>query len=129
MKPFFVNILGILCLFSCSQTKHDLLITNGLVYDGLGDAPFVADIAVDNGKISAIGDLEDHTAHTTIDALNKAVSPGFIDMHTHLDPILRMPDAESHDIYMQKYERYTELCDVMKDPWDHMYETVSEIKK
>jgi dihydroorotase/N-acyl-D-amino-acid deacylase len=96
MKSTFVHILSILCLFSCSQNKHDLLITDGLVYDGLGDAPFIADIAVDKGKISAIGNLEGHTARTSIDASNKAVSPGFIDVHTHLDPILRMPDAESH---------------------------------
>ncbi len=39
------------------------------------------------------------------------------------------PHAESHEIYMEKYERYTELCHVMKGPWDHMYRTMEALKE
>jgi N-acyl-D-aspartate/D-glutamate deacylase len=63
---------------------HQLKIVNGLVYDGSGGDPVKADIAIDNGRISAVGtDLG--SAHETIDADGCIVTPGFIDIHTHYD--------------------------------------------
>lgn len=67
------------------MSTHDLLIKNGLVIDGTGADGVAADVAVDNGMISRVGDLADAEAKRTIDATGKVVSPGFVDLHTHLD--------------------------------------------
>ncbi len=64
---------------------HDLIITGGTVIDGTGAAGRKADVAVDGGRISRIGDLTGVAAGRTIDATGKLVTPGFIDLHTHLD--------------------------------------------
>ena len=64
---------------------HDLIIRNGTIVDGTGDAGYRADIAIDGDRITAIGDLSAATATREIDAAGLIVSPGFIDLHTHLD--------------------------------------------
>ena len=63
---------------------YDLIIKNGKVYDGTGDKPFVADIAIKGRKIEAIGELEE-VSKQTINAEGKIVAPGFVDIHTHYD--------------------------------------------
>ena len=63
---------------------YDLLIKNGIVLDGTGGASYTADVAVVGGEIVALGKLEGE-AQKTIDAGGLAVSPGFIDLHTHSD--------------------------------------------
>ena len=63
---------------------HDLLIRNGTLVDGTGAAMRRVDIAVDGGKITAIGGV-DGSAKRTIDATDCVVAPGFIDPHTHYD--------------------------------------------
>jgi len=70
-------------LASCSpavEADFDVIIRGGTVYDGLGGQPFVADIAVNGDRIAAIGDLHEKTGKLHIDARNKAVAPGFINM-------------------------------------------------
>jgi N-acyl-D-amino-acid deacylase len=63
---------------------HDLIITGGTIVDGTGAPRFTADIAVDDGRITAIGhDLGD--ARETVDAAGLIVTPGFVDIHTHYD--------------------------------------------
>jgi len=74
---------------------YDLLITNGLILDGTGSAPYQADVAVSQGDIVAIGSLP-ATAHHTLDAAGLVVAPGFIDLHTHSDfSFLLDPMAQS----------------------------------
>jgi N-acyl-D-amino-acid deacylase len=63
---------------------YDLLIRNGTIVDGDGGAPFKANVAVQGGRIAAIGEVNGEAAHT-IDAGGRIVSPGFIDPHTHYD--------------------------------------------
>jgi N-acyl-D-amino-acid deacylase len=58
----------------------DLLIRNGTIYDGRGGAPVKGDIAVDAGRIVAVGKLSDYTAERQVDAAGLAVAPGFINM-------------------------------------------------
>ncbi len=60
----------------------DLVIKNGLIYDGTGREPFRADIGVSDGRLACIGTGEIQ-GREVIDAEGKAVSPGFIDAHGH----------------------------------------------
>lgn len=68
--------------------KCDLLLKNGVVIDGTGHPRYRADVAISNGKISAVGlDLQVE-ASTTIDVEGASISPGFIDVHTHDDRLV-----------------------------------------
>jgi N-acyl-D-aspartate/D-glutamate deacylase len=62
----------------------DLIIKNGLIYDGKGSEPFKADLAISNEKIVEIGKIDDK-GRKVIDAEGKIVTPGFVDIHTHYD--------------------------------------------
>ena len=64
--------------------SHDLVIRGGTVVDGTGAEPFSADIAVDGDQIAEIGQVAGK-GKQEIDAAGLSVSPGFIDLHTHLD--------------------------------------------
>ncbi len=73
----------------------DTIIKNGVIYTGDGKAPIKGDIAIKNGKIAAIGNLGS-SADQIIDAKGDAVSPGFIDIHTHTDTkLLQCPRGDS----------------------------------
>ena len=64
---------------------HELIIRNGTVIDGTGAEGVRSDVAIDGERITAIGDLSEATAAREIDAAGMVVTPGFIDLHTHLD--------------------------------------------
>ena len=64
---------------------HDLIIRNGTIIDGTGSQGYRADVAIDGDRITAIGDLSAAQAAREIDASGLIVSPGFVDLHTHLD--------------------------------------------
>ncbi len=61
-----------------------LVIRNGTIVDGSGGEPYVADLAVADGRIAAIGPALPR-GDTEIDATGKLVTPGFVDVHTHYD--------------------------------------------
>ena len=63
----------------------DILIRNARVVDGTGNAWYRADIGIKAGKIASIGRLATSTADRTIDAAGRVASPGFIDVHTHVE--------------------------------------------
>ncbi len=63
---------------------YDLIIKNGLVVDGDGEAGVRADLAVQDGRIVGVGEVSGETRNT-IDATGRVVAPGFIDPHTHFD--------------------------------------------
>ena len=68
-------------LIACSPPPgHDVILRGGTVYDGTGGKRYVADIAIDNDTIAAIGDLDDARGDLEIDAEGLAVAPGFINM-------------------------------------------------
>lgn len=64
---------------------YDLLIKNGTIVDGTGDAPYRGDVAIRDGKIVAVGEVVEEKADETIDAEGKLVTPGWVDIHTHFD--------------------------------------------
>lgn len=79
MKTLALLLITVL-LFSCTTPpQYDLVIRNGILYDGTGQAPVQGDLAVLNGRIAAIGTFSGK-GKTEIDATGKAVSPGFINM-------------------------------------------------
>lgn len=65
------------------QQPLDVLITNGRVMDGSGNPWVRADIGIRGGRITAVGRLTGASATRTIDARDRLVTPGFIDVHSH----------------------------------------------
>jgi N-acyl-D-aspartate/D-glutamate deacylase len=63
---------------------HDLVIRHGLVVDGRGNPAHLGDLAIDGDSITTIGRV-DQPGSTEIDATGLVVTPGFVDLHTHLD--------------------------------------------
>lgn len=84
MRILFLTLL-LVTLFSCAKKKVDLIIKNATVYDGSGNAPFTGDVAISGDTIYSVGDLGNLQADSTIDASGLALSPGFIDTHSHHD--------------------------------------------
>jgi len=67
------------------KRSFDIIIKQGLVFDGSGSEPVISDIAVKDDRILAIGTFCENDAETIIPAKGFAVSPGFIDSHAHSD--------------------------------------------
>ncbi len=87
MKKWLFTVLatGLLLVAACSEgeapaSRFDTIIKGGMVYDGLGGAPVLADVGIKGDRIAKIGDLSHAEADSIIDAKGKAVSPGFINM-------------------------------------------------
>ena len=73
-----------------------VLIRNGTILDGTGSPPYAADLAVTDGRITAIGEISPDASQRVIDAQGLVVAPGFIDIHTHSDVTLMLdPRCES----------------------------------
>jgi N-acyl-D-aspartate/D-glutamate deacylase len=66
------------------MSAYDLVIRNGTIVDGTGEAPFRGDVAVLKGRIVEIGAVTGSGVEE-IDAEGKLVTPGFVDIHTHYD--------------------------------------------
>ena len=80
------------------QRMEDQLICGGWVIDGNGTPARRADVAIRNGRITAVSDCEGLEAQGEIDASGQIVAAGFIDIHTHSDftlPRTRWPRARS----------------------------------
>jgi N-acyl-D-amino-acid deacylase len=78
-----------------AQPPIDLIIRNGRVLDGNGNPWVRADIAIRGDRIVAMGALDRLTATTIIDARDRYVAPGFIDVHSHAGPGL-LTDGLKH---------------------------------
>ena len=63
---------------------HDLVIRKGTIVDGTGTPAFEGDVAIDGGKLTAVGGKAG-PGREEIDARGMVVSPGWVDIHTHYD--------------------------------------------
>ena len=68
-----------------SGQSYDVVIKDGLIFDGTGAPRLRGDVAITGGRISAIGRVDATDAARVIDARGMHVAPGFIDLHTHYD--------------------------------------------
>jgi N-acyl-D-aspartate/D-glutamate deacylase len=66
------------------ERAFDLVVRGGLVADGTGATAREADVAVNDGRIAAVGNISGHGVEE-VDARGKLVTPGFVDIHTHYD--------------------------------------------
>jgi len=84
-------------VFALSAEDYDLLIRNARVVDGTGNPWFRADVGVRGGKIAAVGDLSHDSASRTVDAKERVVAPGFIDVHTHVEGgVEKVPGGDNY---------------------------------
>ncbi len=98
-----VSLLLIFALFLTSingalaqqAEPYDLVITNARIIDGTGNPWFRGSVAVKDGRIARVGKFDGSNAKQTIDAQNKIVAPGFIDVHAHTEDIFGNPTAEN----------------------------------
>jgi len=70
----------------------EVKLSGGNVIDGSGTPRRRADVAIEHGVITEIGDLADLDAEKTVDCSGKTITPGFIDIHSHTDWLL--PDTD-----------------------------------
>jgi len=88
LSYYWKLITILLCVCSCSTIyaqNCNLIIKNGRIADGTGNSWYRADIAIKDGKIFRIGQLDSLKAESIIDAKGQIVCPGFIDIHTHIE--------------------------------------------
>jgi len=76
-------------LAACSRPPaYDVVIRHGTIYDGTGAAGRVADLAIRDDRIAAVGDLSSDHGRDEVDATGLAVAPGFINMLSHSETSL-----------------------------------------
>ena len=72
----------------------DTIIKNVEVFDGTGEQSFCADVAILEGKIAEIGQIDHEDCGQLVEGAGLALAPGFIDVHTHDDTnVIRYPDC------------------------------------
>src|SRR6187551_1738200 len=86
LRVVLVTLLLLAPLAAQAPQQFDLLIRNGRVLDGTGNPWYRADIGITGDRIRAMGMLTNATAKTVIDAGDRYVTPGFIDVHSHSGP-------------------------------------------
>ena len=89
-------VIGILFAFTHPVLAQDadILIRNARVVDGTGSPWFLSDIAVTDGRISAMSRRLDVDADKIIDAAGRTLTPGFVDVHTHVEGSSRRAGLE-----------------------------------
>lgn len=84
---FFLILLS-LAFPERRPAEYDYILRNGIIYDGTGAEPYIADVALQGDTIAAIGDLKSSKGRKNIDVTGLAVAPGFINMLSFADQSL-----------------------------------------
>src|SRR5215208_2847086 len=96
MNYLIILVSFLMSLHSFAQTNADIQIKNGRILDGTGNSWFYADVAIRDGKIINVGNVNAFSAAKIIDAKGLIVCPGFIDVHTHIEGNeLKNPTADN----------------------------------
>ena len=87
VRPLVLNIAMCAVVAMCvvavgcgSPDQYDVVLRNGMIYDGSGGEPYVGDVAFSGDVIAALGNIGEATGRTEIDVSGLAVSPGFVNM-------------------------------------------------
>jgi N-acyl-D-amino-acid deacylase len=94
-------LLPLFCFLSCStqpKQQFELLIKNGMIYDGSGTKPYLADLGINLDTIASIGNLSNAIGKEEIEAKGMAISPGFINMLSWADGSLLKDGRSMSDI-------------------------------
>ncbi|MET2986336.1 N-acyl-D-amino-acid deacylase family protein [Aureibaculum conchae] len=94
LSLFFVIMFTVSCTKNNSE-HYQIVLKNGNVNVGDGTPSKIMDIGINADTIAFIGNIDPKNADSVIDVSGLIVAPGFIDMHAHLDPIFKHPDAKS----------------------------------
>jgi len=86
---------GVVPATAKNAEPFDLVIINARIIDGTGNPWFRGSVAIRDGRIIKVGFFDGSNAKQTIDAQNKIVAPGFIDVHAHTEDIFSNPAAEN----------------------------------
>lgn len=100
-----------------SDRDFDILIKGGTLYDGTLKSPWVSDIGIKGDRIVALGDLTKAQAVKIIDAQGLAVTPGFIDVHTHCDMAFQIMNPK----YLSK------ASPMMRGNYNYIYQGVTTV--
>ncbi|MCX6897306.1 MAG: D-aminoacylase [Verrucomicrobia bacterium] len=84
----------LIATLSVAAADYDFVLRNGRIVDGSGKPAIAGDLAIKDGRIAAVGKVSGIGA-SELDARGKVVAPGFIDVHTHSEDILKHRDAEN----------------------------------
>ena len=111
--PFFNTVTA----SASSDRDFDVLIKGGTLYDGTLKAPRVVDIAIKGDRIAAIGDLAKAQAAKIVDARGLAITPGFIDVHTHCDMAFQIMNPKL----------LTKASPMLKGNYNNIYQGVTTV--
>ena len=126
MKKLFYLLLLVVTVSHAQQA--DILIKNGKIIDGTGNSWTVGDIAVKDGKIVAKGHLDNWTGGKTIDATGLIVSPGFIDVHTHMEDLEKKDPQANNFIFDGVTTVITGNCGVSHTDIKKYFEYLNNLK-
>jgi N-acyl-D-amino-acid deacylase len=87
-----------LSMIAEAAKEYDIVIRNGVIYDGMGGPPYVGDVAIQGKLIAGVGDLKDVHGKQEIDAKGLAISPGFINMLSQASDTLMVDGHSESDI-------------------------------
>lgn len=112
MKNLYYSLLLVILIIGCRpKEEYDIIIRNGTIYDGSGSSSFKGDLAINGDTIAAMGELKNAVGKMVIDAANKAVAPGFINMLSWADKSLMEDGRSQSDI------RQGVTLEVMGEGW------------
>lgn len=101
MRYFLFLSAALLTVLACNprpKIEFDIIIRQGMLYDGSGAPPFMGDIAIAGDTIAAIGNLTDAVGKREINANGLAIAPGFINMLSWADRSLLMDGRSMSDL-------------------------------
>jgi N-acyl-D-aspartate/D-glutamate deacylase len=112
--------LGLLPLWASGASPElDLLVRGGRIVDGTGNPAYHGDVGTRQGRIVAIGRLENRTATRVLDATGLVVAPGFVDIHNHSDASLLEDGNGESMVRVYPYRAGQNDLATIIPPWAH----------